>query len=175
MGSEYTYDKDKVRFRKVKTSVWKWFRRGVTFVVATMSMAVLYYVIFALFFSTDTERRLKAVIDMYEREMPELERKESLLSDVVEGLKARDNRIYEEIFHTTAPDMDRLSSMDFLADLDSIPDDNIVRYAEGKLASIELSADAPMREPYTVYLQGGLTYESGKTGIMLAAEELLKK
>ena len=42
-------------------------------------------------------------------------------------------------------------------------------------ASIELSADAPMREPYTVYLQGGLTYESGKTGIMLAAEELLRE
>lgn len=41
-------------------------------------------------------------------------------------------------------------------------------------ASIELSADAPMREPYTVYLQGGLTYESGKAGIMLAAEELLR-
>ena len=41
-------------------------------------------------------------------------------------------------------------------------------------ASIELSADAPMREPYTVYLQGGLTYESGKTGVMLAAEELLR-
>lgn len=41
-------------------------------------------------------------------------------------------------------------------------------------ASIELSADAPMRPPYTVYMQGGLTYESGKTGIMLAAEELLK-
>ena len=42
-------------------------------------------------------------------------------------------------------------------------------------ASIELSADAPMREPYTVYLQGGLTYESGKTGILLAAEELLRE
>ena len=41
-------------------------------------------------------------------------------------------------------------------------------------ASIELSADAPMREPYTVYLQGGLTYESGKAGVMLAVEELLK-
>ena len=40
-------------------------------------------------------------------------------------------------------------------------------------ASIELSADAPMREPYTVYLQGGLTYESGKAGILLAVEELL--
>lgn len=87
MGGEYTYDKDKVGFRKVKTSVWKWVRRGVTFVVATMSMAVLYYVVFALFFSTDTERRLKAEIEMYEREMPELERKERLLSDVVGGLR----------------------------------------------------------------------------------------
>lgn len=41
-------------------------------------------------------------------------------------------------------------------------------------ASIELSCDAPMREPYTAYLQGGLTYESGKLGVMLAVEELLK-
>lgn len=41
-------------------------------------------------------------------------------------------------------------------------------------ASIELSADAPMREPFTVYLQGGLTYESGKAGVMLAVEELLR-
>ncbi|HIT01371.1 MAG TPA: methionine gamma-lyase family protein [Candidatus Enterenecus merdae] len=40
-------------------------------------------------------------------------------------------------------------------------------------ASIELSADAPMREPYAVYLQGGLTYESGKAGILLAVEQLL--
>ena len=40
-------------------------------------------------------------------------------------------------------------------------------------ASIELSADGPMREPYTAYLQGGLTYESGKLGILLAVESLL--
>ncbi|MCD7947725.1 MAG: methionine gamma-lyase family protein [Oscillospiraceae bacterium] len=40
-------------------------------------------------------------------------------------------------------------------------------------ASIELSCDAPMRAPYTAYLQGGLTYESGKLGVMLAAERLL--
>ncbi len=41
-------------------------------------------------------------------------------------------------------------------------------------ASIELSADAPMRPPYTVYLQGGLTYPSGKAGLMLAAQQLLQ-
>ena len=40
-------------------------------------------------------------------------------------------------------------------------------------ASIELSADGPMRPPYTVFFQGGLTYESGKIGILSAAEEML--
>lgn len=41
-------------------------------------------------------------------------------------------------------------------------------------ASIELTADAPIRPPYTVYMQGGLTYESGKIGILLAIDELLR-
>lgn len=36
-------------------------------------------------------------------------------------------------------------------------------------SSIELSCDGPLREPYTVYLQGGLTYESGRYGIIRAA------
>lgn len=41
-------------------------------------------------------------------------------------------------------------------------------------ASIELSADGPMRDPYMAYLQGGITYESGKLGILLALEQLRK-
>ncbi len=40
-------------------------------------------------------------------------------------------------------------------------------------SSIELSADAPLREPYLVYMQGGLTYESGKLGILTALSEML--
>lgn len=39
-------------------------------------------------------------------------------------------------------------------------------------ASIELSADAPLREPYAVWMQGGITYTSGKLGVMLAAKEI---
>jgi cystathionine beta-lyase family protein involved in aluminum resistance len=42
-------------------------------------------------------------------------------------------------------------------------------------ASIELSADGPMREPYAAWMQGGLTWPSGKLGVMLAAEELLAR
>ena len=42
-------------------------------------------------------------------------------------------------------------------------------------ASIELSADAPLREPFAVWLQGGLTYDTGRMGIILAAQRLLDK
>lgn len=42
-------------------------------------------------------------------------------------------------------------------------------------SSIELSADAPLREPFAVWMQGGLNFHSGKIGIMLATEELLKR
>ena len=35
-------------------------------------------------------------------------------------------------------------------------------------STIELSADAPMVEPYTLYMQGGLTFEYGKLSILLA-------
>ncbi|MBC8570300.1 methionine gamma-lyase family protein [Zongyangia hominis] len=42
-------------------------------------------------------------------------------------------------------------------------------------ASIELSADAPLREPYAAWLQGGLIYSAAKMGILLAAQSMLDK
>ena len=41
-------------------------------------------------------------------------------------------------------------------------------------ASIEISADGPLPKPYIAYMQGGLTYESGKLGILLAADKITK-
>ena len=39
-------------------------------------------------------------------------------------------------------------------------------------STIELSCDGPLREPYIAYLQGGLTYDYGKMGILKAIEEM---
>ena len=40
-------------------------------------------------------------------------------------------------------------------------------------SSIELSCDAPIREPYVAFMQGGLTYEYGKIGVMKAVENII--
>ncbi|MBE6796835.1 MAG: hypothetical protein E7531_00630 [Ruminococcaceae bacterium] len=56
--------------------------------------------------------------------------------------------------------------------------DNDVIMAAGAFtlgASIELSADAPLREPYAVWLQGGLNFHSGEIGVLSAAQSMLEK
>lgn len=42
-------------------------------------------------------------------------------------------------------------------------------------SSIELSADAPIREPYAVYFQGGLTYQHAKYGIIVSLQKMVEK
>ena len=42
-------------------------------------------------------------------------------------------------------------------------------------ASIELSADAPLREPFAAYVQGGLTYPTGRMGVLVALQEMHEK
>ena len=42
-------------------------------------------------------------------------------------------------------------------------------------STIELSADAPVKEPYTLFMQGSLTYEYGKLSILLAITKILEQ
>lgn len=41
-------------------------------------------------------------------------------------------------------------------------------------SSIELSCDAPMKQPYTAYMQGGLNFSAGRAGVLLAAQRVLQ-
>lgn len=139
MSSQYIVDKD-FRFKKEKASVWTVICRILMFFVATISLAIVYYILFALVFSTEEERALKQENRLYEQEYPEMASKEALLADVVEGLKVKDDRIYEEIFNTSAPNMDQFSSLEFLMALDSIPDTDLVSHSAGRLDKLEVSA-----------------------------------
>ena len=42
-------------------------------------------------------------------------------------------------------------------------------------STIELSADAPLREPFAVWIQGGLSFHSARVGVLLAAQAMLEK
>lgn len=136
MRQGYFLDKNDIKVKKKRTSPWVVLRKTLVFILATMSAAVIYYIIFALIFSTGEEQKLKNENRFYSQEYPELARKEALLSDVIEGLQLKDDRIYEEIFKTAAPNVDPMESVDFLAGLDTLPDMDLVKYTDRKLGKL---------------------------------------
>ena len=136
MSRQYIVDKD-FKLKKERPSFWAALRRVMVFFVATLSLAIVYYILFALVFSTEEERQLRLENRLYEMEYPQMAAKEQLLADVVEGLKVKDDRIYEEIFNTAAPNMEQFSSLDFLMGLDSIPDSDIVTRSASRLDFLE--------------------------------------
>ncbi|MDE5891090.1 MAG: M23 family metallopeptidase [Bacteroidales bacterium] len=141
MARKYIYDDKQVRFRASGNPVSGIVLRFLKYFIFSIAVAVVCYALFALLFSTDQEHRLKQENRMYSKVYPEIEKKERLLSDVVTGLQMRDDEIYSEIFHTQAPDPERLFTADFLAVSDTIADDEIAAFVEDK-ADVLMSRSA---------------------------------
>lgn len=142
MDGGYIFDNKDAKFRKFKTPLRKRIRRVIWLFVASLSLTVVYYILFAFFFSTETELRLERENEMLAAELPALYEKEELLADVVEGLKRTDDGIYRDIFNTSAPSLNSgISVMDF-SRLDTIPDNELQDYASVKMKSLAAKADA---------------------------------
>lgn len=141
MSSRYVIDKDNFKIRKIRPTFGAVARRCLKYLVVSIALAVLYYAVFALMFSTDTERKLKSENRMYEKLYLGMVEKEALLGDVVYDLSGRDNSIYEEIFHSPAPGSPDFGYANFAAVGDSISsDEGIVLYTEARLADAVRSA-----------------------------------
>ena len=141
MKTRYEFDKD-FNFRKVTHSVWGMVRTTLKWLVATVSLAAFYYIVFSFFLNTEEERRLKRENRMYEKLSPQMKEKEQLISDVIKDLRLRDDAIYERLFHAQAPQMDPMGSMSFVFAGDSIPDKDMVEYTSGKAALLARAAES---------------------------------
>lgn len=82
---------------------------GLRYLVASVSAAILIYVLFALFFSTQEEKRLQKENRLYSNLYDTMKAKEDLIGNVIEGLLDKDEAIYEELFETRPPSLDEIS------------------------------------------------------------------
>ena len=129
----YVFDKTRMEFRKVTRSVWIIFGKVLKYFLVTASLAVVYYVIFSLVISTDSERKLKRDIQMYSQMYDGMLKKEALVGDVLEGLKVKDSEIYRQLFNSDAPDLGVMYPEGLLSVVDSVDDEDIARYVGKKL------------------------------------------
>ena len=97
--------------------------------------------------------------------------------DIVQNIIFRDKRKLIE-FTRGIQEASAIDSMAIVEPSDMPGYDSQVIMASGSFtqgSSIELSCDGPLREPYIAYMQGGLTYQYGKLGLMKAVTRVLKK
>lgn len=149
--ARYILDKD-FNLLKVTRSVSGVLWTCAKWVIATVSLAAFYYLIFSLVVNTDEEKRLKRENRLYEKLYPEMEQKEKLISDVVKDLQARDNAIYKQIFKSQAPSVDPQNSALFFFATDSTADKDIVEYTERRsLALLDMtsSIDSNFKEVFS--------------------------
>ena len=149
MDNQYIYDEGSARFKQENVSRWKRLRKWVRLALAAVTMSVIYYLLFALFFSTPTERQLRHENKSLAAVIPQLEQKEKLVAEVIMGLDARDDAIYGEIFKTNAPRLDPGAPLAFLSGLDTLPDRLIFKETSKKinrLLTMTKSVDDNFRE-----------------------------
>ena len=114
--------------------------KALRYLAATVTSAIGFYILFALFFSTGEERRLRQENDLYADWYGTLREKERLVDDVVEGLEMKDDALYEQIFETEAPSVDAVTAADLISVSDSLSESFYLSYSASKSESLRMMA-----------------------------------
>jgi len=122
--------------RKVRKSLIGWLR----YLLATLSLSILLYVVLALLFSTDEEQRLERENTLYQELYDTLRQKQRLIGDVLDVLEEKDEAIYGELFETTPPSLDALTAADLIAGSDSLSENFYLSAAASTSGSLMLMA-----------------------------------
>ena len=112
------------------------FGSAIRYAVASLSMAIFLYIIFAIVFSTEDEVRLQRENHLYAERYKDMLAQEKLIGDVIDGLVDRDDAIYEELFESPAPSLDAITAADLIADSDSLSESFYLSSAATKSESL---------------------------------------
>ena len=137
------------RFLKVHRTFWSIVVLTVKYALLSVLVAAVYYGIYALFVSSDTEKGLRRENKLYEKLYPGMLEREALVSDVIGSLELRDARIYKDVFYASAPSLDPVTTTEFFSGSDTIPARNILKYTARKadaLLAVSERIEAALQE-----------------------------
>lgn len=152
------FDPKSFSLGKARVKVGRILLVSVGYLLATLTLAVLVYCVFAIFWRTDVERELRREIRMYEQLYPSFAPKEELLRDGIANLQHKDNEIYDQVFHSNAPEADPASSGDFIFASASVPDAKLAAYTRDKadsLLSVSADVDAAFERIFRMLSRDG--------------------
>ncbi len=94
----YKFNKEKLEFVKARRGLKWWGRKIIQYMVTSLLLALVYYLIFTLLFSTERERKIEHDNEVMAREYKMLQQKLEVLDNTVANLVVKDREIYRSIF-----------------------------------------------------------------------------
>lgn len=109
----------------------------------SLALSFLYYVVFAMAVSSDTEKWYEAQIKAYSENDAQMMERVRLLEDVVCGLELKDEQIYQAVFHTSAPRLPELSETDVFSQIyaGDVPEYKIYKYSNSQMDTLLRKAE----------------------------------
>lgn len=137
--SKYKFNKDQLRFVEDKLGIRGKLRIFLGYLLGSILLAILYYIIVALFFNTREEERLLRERELMEQEYKSAVEKMNLLENVLSDLQTRDREIYMNIFKSSPPDLvNSAYNAAVYEQLDSLEDMEIVKFSVAKSRDVEV-------------------------------------
>ncbi len=139
---KYKFNKEKLEFVRARRGLKWWSRKVVQYSVTSVLLALLYYTIFSLFFSTEQERRIEHENEVIAQEYKVLQEKLQVLDNTIANLKIKDREIYRSIFNAD-PLVVSFGGYgsDLLDNIDTVGNESIVRESSRFISLMESDVD----------------------------------
>lgn len=129
---KYEFDIHNFSFRKAGHSLLRPLLHVAFIVLAGFVLTVVGYALVASLYDTRTEKKLIGMNRELKRQYENAVAGERHFSDALTGLQQKDALIYEDVFHSSAPNADPVGQLDYLFGSDTIPDHKLVSYVSRK-------------------------------------------
>lgn len=136
--SKYRFNKEQLSFVEEKLGIKGKMKIAFNYLVVSILLAILYYIVFALFFNTNHEELLQKENKLMSEEYKKVSKKMDILDNVIIDLRARDKEIYKSIFKSSPPDfLSHQYNSSLYSQLDSSSDINLVNFSSNKRSYLE--------------------------------------
>ncbi|MFA6334958.1 MAG: M23 family metallopeptidase [Bacteroidales bacterium] len=136
--SKYKFNKEQLSFVEDKLGIKGKVKVFFSYLVGSILLAVLYYLIFGLLFHTSEEERLIKENQLMSEEYKKASKKMNMLDNVIIDLRVRDREIYQSIFKSTPPDFfSHQYNSTLFSQLDTSADLTLVNFATARSEILE--------------------------------------
>ena len=133
---KYRFNREQLKFVEDRMGFGGWIKKLFGYFFVSILLALLYYVVFALFISTEQERALERETALMEQEYEKLHQRLGQLDNTIKNLQQRDREIYRSIFNAEPPVSSGSGGYDMFEGIDTTRMEAIVKDSKMRLEII---------------------------------------